>query len=59
MEASAAGKCEYGVKEMSEVLDVFGLLHFTMLRPFSPGARFEIYEPFISLIFKVWGGGPL
>jgi hypothetical protein len=29
-----------------------GLLDFTMLQPFTLGARFETYEPFISLIFK-------
>jgi hypothetical protein len=32
---------------MSEVLGAFGPLHFTMLRPFSLGVRFETYEPFI------------
>jgi hypothetical protein len=37
---------------MSQVLGTFGLLDFTMLGPFSPGARFETYEPLISLIFR-------
>jgi hypothetical protein len=37
---------------MSEVLGAFGLLDFTMLRPVLVGARFETYEPFISLIFQ-------
>jgi hypothetical protein len=36
---------------MGQVLGAFGMLDFTMLRPFSLGARFETYEPFISLIF--------
>jgi hypothetical protein len=31
---------------MSRVLGAFGLLDFTMLRPFSFGSRFETYEPF-------------
>jgi hypothetical protein len=34
---------------MSQVLGAFGMLDFTM---FSLGARFETYEPFISLIFN-------
>jgi hypothetical protein len=37
---------------MSQVLGAFGLLVFTMLLPFSLGAHFETYEPFISLIFQ-------
>jgi hypothetical protein len=37
---------------MSQVLSAFGLLNFTMLGPFSLGARFETYEAFISLIFQ-------
>jgi hypothetical protein len=38
---------------MSQVLGAFGLLDFTMLRPVLVlGARFETYEPFISLIFQ-------
>jgi hypothetical protein len=37
---------------MSQVLGAFGLLDFTMLRPFSFGGRFEAYEPFIPLIFQ-------
>jgi hypothetical protein len=36
---------------MSELLGAFRLLDFTMLRPFSLGARFETYETFIYLIF--------
>jgi hypothetical protein len=35
---------------MSQVLGAFGLLDFTMLRPVV--ARFETYEPLISLIFN-------
>jgi len=38
---------------MSQELDTFGLLDFAMLGPFSFGARFETYEPFISLIFQI------
>jgi hypothetical protein len=34
------------------ILGAFGLLDFTMLRPFSLGARYETYEPFISLILQ-------
>jgi len=43
---------------MSQVLGAFGLLDFTN-GPFSLGARFETYEPFISLIFQFFfsGGG--
>jgi hypothetical protein len=41
---------------MSQVLRAFGLLDFTMLWPFSLGARFETDELFISLIFQFWGG---
>jgi predicted branched-subunit amino acid permease len=37
---------------MSQVLGAFGLLDFTMLRPFSLGMRFYTYEPFIYLVFK-------
>jgi hypothetical protein len=36
-----------GQREMSQVLDDFGLLDFTMLGPFSLGVCFETYEPFI------------
>jgi hypothetical protein len=35
---------------MSQELGAFGLLDFTMLGPFSLGARIETYETFISLI---------
>jgi hypothetical protein len=41
---------------MSQVLGAFGLLDFTMLRPVLACARFETYEPFISLIFNFLGG---
>jgi hypothetical protein len=34
---------------MSQVLGAFGLLDFGL---FSLGARFETYEPFVSLIFR-------
>ena len=41
---------------MSQVLGAFGLLDFNMLRPIRLGARFETYEPFISLIFQFFRG---
>jgi hypothetical protein len=37
---------------MNQVLGVFGLLGFTILGPFSFGARFETYKPFVYLIFN-------
>jgi hypothetical protein len=43
-------------RKMSQVLGVFGLRNFTMLWPFSLGAHFETYEPFISLIFQFFSG---
>jgi hypothetical protein len=53
MEASSAGKSGYGgQRKMSEVLGAFGLLDFTI----SLGGRFEIYGPFISLIFQFFFG---
>jgi hypothetical protein len=41
---------------MSQVLGVFGLLDFTMLRPVLAWRTFEPYEQFISLIFKFFLG---
>jgi hypothetical protein len=41
-------------KEMRQVLGAFGLLDFTILRAFSLGARFQTYEPNISLIFQLF-----
>jgi hypothetical protein len=41
---------------MGQVMGTFGLLDFTMLWPFSLGAYFETYEPFISLTFKFFSG---
>jgi hypothetical protein len=41
-----------GQRKMSKALGMFGLLAFTMLWPVLLGARFETYEPFISLIFQ-------
>jgi hypothetical protein len=42
-----------GQRKMRQLLGAFGLLDFTMLgRPFSFGARFETYKPFIYLIFQ-------
>jgi hypothetical protein len=42
---------------MSQALGAFGLLDFTTLRgPFLLGARFDTYEPFISLIFQFFSG---
>jgi hypothetical protein len=35
---------------MSQILGTFGLLDLTMLWPVLAGARFETYEPFVSLI---------
>jgi hypothetical protein len=49
------GSVSTGAKKASQLLGAFGLLDFTMLCPFSLGARFEIYEWFISLIFDFWG----
>jgi uncharacterized MAPEG superfamily protein len=40
---------------MSQVLGAFGLLDFICYGPLSFGARFETYEPFISLIFQFFG----
>jgi hypothetical protein len=37
------------------VLGAFELPDFNMLRAFSFGARFEIYEPNISSIFQFFG----
>jgi hypothetical protein len=43
---------------MSQVLGAFGLLDFTPCYiPFSFGAHFETYEPFISLVFQFFSGG--
>jgi hypothetical protein len=36
---------------MDQVLGAFGLPGFTMLGPFSLGARFETYEMIFSLMF--------
>jgi hypothetical protein len=44
-----------GQKKMSQVLGAFGLLDFTYYGPFSLGARFETYEPFIFLISHFFG----
>jgi hypothetical protein len=41
-----------GQRKMSEVLGAFGLLDSPRCGPFSLGARFETYEPFISLTFQ-------
>jgi hypothetical protein len=41
---------------MSQVLGAFGLLDFTMLRPFSLGALFETYETFIASFFNFFSG---
>jgi hypothetical protein len=45
-----------GQRKMSQVLGTFGLLVFTTLGPFSLGPRFEIYETFLSLVFKFFVG---
>jgi hypothetical protein len=42
---------------VSQVLGAFGLLDFTMLRPVLAWRNFEICEPFISLIFKLFFSG--
>jgi hypothetical protein len=42
-------------RKMNQVLVEFGLLDFTMLRPFSLGAHFETTDPFISLNFRFFG----
>jgi hypothetical protein len=36
-----------GARKISQELDAFVLLDFTMLWPFLLGTRFETYEPFI------------
>jgi hypothetical protein len=41
---------------MSQVLGAFGLLGSPCCGLFSLGACFETYEPFISLIFKLFSG---
>jgi hypothetical protein len=41
---------------VNQLLGVFGLLDFTMLRPFLAWRRFETYEPFIYLIFNIFSG---
>jgi hypothetical protein len=38
-----------GTKKMSQVLDAFGVLDFTMLRPVLAWWAFETHEPFIYL----------
>ena len=43
---------------MSQVLGALRQLDFTMFGPFSLGARFKTYEPFISLIFPFFFFGP-
>jgi hypothetical protein len=45
-----------GQRKMSQVLGAFGLLDFTMLRPFPLGGRFESSEPFIYLVLKFFSG---
>jgi hypothetical protein len=58
--ASLRGSVGTGTKrKYSQILGAFGLLDFTMLRPvLACGARFETYESFISLIFKIFFFGP-
>jgi hypothetical protein len=41
---------------MSQILGAFGLLELTVAGLFSLGGRFETYEPFVSIIFKLLGG---
>jgi hypothetical protein len=41
---------------MSQVMGVYGLMYFTIVRPFSLGERFQTYEPFIALIFHFFSG---
>jgi hypothetical protein len=41
---------------MSQVLGMFGLLDFTMLRPILGWRAFWNLKPFIPLIFKFLGG---
>jgi hypothetical protein len=54
MEASSAGKRDYGGKvKYWASLDCW---ISPCYGPFSLGARFETYEPFISLIFKFFLG---
>jgi hypothetical protein len=43
-----------GQRKMSQVLGAFGLLDLPCYGPFSLGARFETYEPFISLVFPIF-----
>jgi hypothetical protein len=51
MEVSSAGKREYGVKgRWVKYWACFGRWFSPCYGPFSLGARFENYEPFVSLI---------
>jgi hypothetical protein len=45
-----------GQREISQALGAFGLWISPGYCPCSLGARFETYEPFISLIFQFFSG---
>jgi hypothetical protein len=45
-----------GHRKMSQVLGAFGLLDSPRYDPFSLGAQFETYKPFISLNFNFFSG---
>jgi hypothetical protein len=56
MEASSAGKREYGGKEREvKYWARLGCWISPYYGPFSLGGRFEIYESFISSILNFWG----
>jgi hypothetical protein len=44
-------------RKICQVLGVFGLLYFTMLRPVLAWSAFRTYEPFIYLIFNFFLSG--
>jgi hypothetical protein len=57
MEASSAGKCEYGGKRRRvKYWACLGCWISPSYGPSSLGMRFETYEPFISLIFQFFLG---
>jgi hypothetical protein len=57
MEASSAGKSKYGGKgRWVKYWARLGCWISPCYGPFSFGARFETFEPFIYLIFKIFSG---
>jgi hypothetical protein len=57
MEVSSVGKCEYGGKgRWVKYLACLGWWVSPCFGPFSLGARIETYEPFTSIIFRLFLG---